>query len=55
VVVQPALAREPVGFPLRLDRLEGQRRLHHHVALDAAETRAPAASALLATLSGTPA
>jgi transcription-repair coupling factor (superfamily II helicase) len=31
-------------------RLEGQRRLHHHVALEAAESRAPAASALLATL-----
>jgi transcription-repair coupling factor (superfamily II helicase) len=31
-------------------RLEGQRRLHHHAALEAAESRAPAASALLATL-----
>ena len=35
-------------------RLEGQRRLHHHVALEAPEARAPAAGALLATLSGTP-
>ncbi len=35
-------------------RLEGKTRLHHHVALDAPESRAPAARALLATLSGTP-
>jgi transcription-repair coupling factor (superfamily II helicase) len=36
-------------------RLEGQARLHHHVALAAAAARAPAASALLATLSAKPA
>ncbi|MGH8482604.1 MAG: TRCF domain-containing protein, partial [Nevskiaceae bacterium] len=34
-------------------KLEGQRRLHHHAALAAPEARAPAARALLATLSGT--
>jgi len=34
-------------------RLEGQARLHHHTTLEAADTRAPAAMALLATLSGT--
>jgi transcription-repair coupling factor (superfamily II helicase) len=36
-------------------KLEGQRRLHHHVALPDPAARAPAASALLATLSGKPA
>jgi len=36
-------------------KLEGQRRLHHHVALADPAARAPAAAALLATLSATPA
>jgi transcription-repair coupling factor (superfamily II helicase) len=34
-------------------KLEGQRRLHHHVALAEPAARAPAVSTLLATLSGT--
>jgi transcription-repair coupling factor (superfamily II helicase) len=53
--VDPRALIELVQTQGKAYRLEGQRRLHHHVALDAAETRAPAASALLATLSGTPA
>ena len=36
-------------------RLEGQSRLHHHVALETPATRAPAAVALLATLASKPA
>jgi transcription-repair coupling factor (superfamily II helicase) len=35
-------------------RLEGQSRLHQHIALESPDRRAPAASALLATLAGTP-
>jgi len=35
-------------------RLEGQSRLHQHVALESPDRRAPAASALLATLSAPP-
>jgi transcription-repair coupling factor (superfamily II helicase) len=49
-----ALIRLVQGQP-KVYRLEGQRRLHHHVALDAPAARAPAAGTLLATLSGTPA
>jgi transcription-repair coupling factor (superfamily II helicase) len=51
--VEPAALIRLIQSQPKAYRLEGQRRLHHHVALEAPEARAPAAAALLATLSAT--
>ena len=50
--VEPAALIRLIQSQPKAYRLEGQRRLHHHVALEAPDARAPAAGALLATLSG---
>ncbi len=48
--IEPRALIKLIQSQPRVYRLEGQSRLHHHVALEAPEARAPAASALLATL-----
>ena len=51
--VEPRALIKLIQTQPKVYRLEGQRRLHQHVALDAPEARAAAAGVLLATLSGT--
>ena len=51
--IEPAALIRLIQSQPKAYRLEGRHRLHHHLALAAPEARASAASALLATLSGT--